>query len=481
MDDLLERVRTYCDREGLMQDGGSLVIGLSGGADSVCLFYLLSDICEKRHISLISVHVHHGIRGEEADRDAAFVRELARENGASCIVCHVDAPGYAKEKGLSLEEAARILRYRELERIRLEQGAYAIALAHHRDDQAETVLMNLSRGTGPVGLAGMLPRSGTKIRPLLSISKMELLGYLKENHIDFVEDSTNSDTNYTRNKIRKEVIPILEGLYPGASERIASTANDVRVWRDYIRQEALMIAGKNDISDGTACLIPVKRYRESPGAIREELLRIAVEAMIPSRKDVSRAHYRMLASLFEKEESGRSIDLPGGIRAVRTAAAVRFYRKEEGEAEPVRSEKLVVPGEVAIETKAGKWLFSAEIIEKKDFNMKKDDFFLEKDYTKYFDYGKIKGDLLLRSPREGDFFELEGTGSRKKLSRFYIDRKLPREQRKEQIVLADDSHILWALPDRISAAYRVTDETELVLKVSRSERKENERDDYQED
>lgn len=483
LDGLRQKVEDYCDREGLLQDGKPLVIGVSGGADSVCLFYLLSDICERRGISVIPVHVHHGIRGEEADRDERFVRELTKAKGVSCQICRVDVPAYVEKNGLSTEEAARILRYRELERIRVENSAFAIALAHHRDDQAETVLMNLLRGTGPVGLAGILPRSGTKIRPLLAVSRNEILDYLKENNINFVEDSTNFNQEYTRNRIRMEVLPLLENIYPRAGEHIANVAEDVYAWREYIRCEAVEQLEKNGVpwcpEERTGCptgdeiLFPIGLYRDNPAVIREEVLRIAVESIIPSRKDVSRAHYRMLESLFEEPESGRGVDLPGDIRAVRTAERVRIFRKHGDDRPIFESKELSVPGETMIDVAGEKWLFSAELMDGKVFNMKKDDFFHEKDYTKYFDYGKIENGLQLRRPKEGDFFVLDGSGRQKKLSRFYIDRKIPRDERSEQLVLADGGHIVWAMPDRISAAYRVTEKTDRILKVSRSERTED--------
>ena len=456
--DLSERFREYIDREKLIRPGQTIVIGLSGGADSVCLFNLLSDISRDYDISMVSVHVHHGIRGDEADRDAEFAEEISKKNGAEFVLCRVDAPAYAKEKGLTLEEAARILRYRELERVADEKNADAIAVAHHKDDQAETVLMNLFRGTGATGLAGIRPRSGKKIRPLLFTSKKEILEYLEENCITFVEDSTNSSKEHTRNRIRSEVLPLIEELYPQAVSHIAAAAEDVEVWRAYIEDEAGRarhiedsISGSEGSSDRVA-RIDRGAFLSQPKAIREEWIRQAVARVIPARKDVSREHYRMLADLLESEVTGRRVDLPSMYYAERSYDGLVIGRKGDSCKSRITAEDTCFYTE----------LFDADIINEEIYTFSE-----EKDYTKYIDYDKITDGLVLRHPREGDYFVLDDKGGTKKLSRYYIDQKIPREQRAEMLVIADGSHVVWTLPDRLSEYYKVTKETKRVLKISR--------------
>ncbi len=456
--DLSERFREFIDREKLIRPGQTIVIGLSGGADSVCLFNLLSDIYEEYEITLVPAHVHHGIRGDEADRDEEFVRRIVAEKGMECVVCTVDAPGFAKEKGLTLEEAARILRYGELERILEERNADSIAIAHHRDDQAETVLMNLFRGTGATGLSGIRPKSGDRIRPMLFASKKEILEYLSENNIIFVEDSTNNCPDYTRNRIRSELIPMIEELYPQAVSHIAAAAEDVEVWREYISDEAIK-AGPSaecmavtESDDGTVARIDRGAFLSESRAIREEWLRSAVEKVIPARKDVTRDHYRMLADLLEKNVTGRRIDLPALCYAQRTYDGLVIGRKSA-------LKKSVISAE---DTSFTTELFDADI-----FNEEINIFSEEKDYTKYIDYDKINNGLVLRHPREGDYFVFDDKGGTKKLSRFYIDSKVPKEQRPECLVIADGSHVVWALPDRLSEYYKVTGETKRILRISR--------------
>ncbi len=456
--DLSERFKEYIDREKLIRPGQTIVIGLSGGADSVCLFNLLSNISQEREITLVPVHVHHGIRGDEADRDEEFACGITAEKGVECVVCRVDAPGFAEKKGLTLEEAARILRYGELERVLEERNADSIAIAHHKDDQAETVLMNLFRGTGATGLSGIRPRSGNRIRPMLFASKKEILEYLSENNIKFVEDSTNNCSDHTRNRIRSELIPLIGELYPQAVSHIAAAAEDVEVWRKYISDEAERLADKSDCMSDCgqvdSPLVSIDRgaFLSESRAIREEWLRMAVEKVIPARKDVTRDHYRMLMDLLVSDVTGRRIDLPALCFAERTYDGLVIGRKSA-------AGKSVITDEDTC--------FSTELFDADIFNEEINTFSEEKDYTKYIDYDKINNSLVLRHPSEGDYFVLDDKGAKKKLSRFYIDSKVPKEQRAECLVIADGSHVVWALPDRLSEYYKVTGETKRVLRISR--------------
>ncbi len=486
--DLSERMLDYCDREGLLKPGSALIVGLSGGADSVCLFRLLSDICRDHDIALIAAHVHHGIREGEADRDERFSAELAASLGAEFESVRVDAPGYADEQRLTLEEAARILRHRELERIRVEKGAYAIALAHHMGDQAETVLMNIFRGTSPVGLCGMEAKKDHIIRPLLFADKKEILAFLSENNYSFMEDSTNSDTDYSRNMIRNIVIPQIEKEYPGAKAHIASLAGDMVKWRDHIRKSAAMLidfSGKQNeesesplkvdsviISDDSmtisddAAIIPVGLYLRQPEAIRGELIRRGLDALMPGMKDIGRVHYDMIHSLFMSDISGKSVNLPKNLTAIRNYDNVLLKKSPGSSQTPPEPVSLTVPGLTELVIRGEKIVLSSEIIDIHTYNKKKHDFFQEKDYTKCLDYDRIESGLVLRTPMASDYILLNG-GKKKLLSRIYIDEKLPREDRMWQGVIADGSHVVWAFPDRLSFGYYVTEDTKTVLKITR--------------
>lgn len=241
MDALMLEIKRYIEKNQLIRPGDGVVVGLSGGPDSVFLLYALHTLQARMGFTLRAVHVHHGIRGAEADRDAAFSAELCAKLAVPFQAVHVAAPAYAAQQGLSLEEAARILRYEALEAARqqLEAPTAWIAVAHHLDDQAETVLHNLVRGAGLRGLAGMENRRNHVIRPLLSIKREDILKWLEQNNIPYVTDSTNADPHYTRNRIRSTVLPELREINPEASAHIAHSAALLREADAYFHALAL--------------------------------------------------------------------------------------------------------------------------------------------------------------------------------------------------------------------------------------------------
>lgn len=242
MDALMLEIKRYIGANQLIRPGDGVVVGLSGGPDSVFLLYALYTLQPRMDFTLRAVHVHHGIRGAEADRDEMFSEKLCAKLDIPFQAVHVAAPAYATQHGLSLEEAARILRYEALEAARQQLGqtrAAWIAVAHHLDDQAETVLHNLVRGAGLRGLAGMENRRNHVIRPLLSIKREDILKWLKQNDIPYVTDSTNADPHYTRNRIRSTVLPELREINPEASAHIAHSAALLREADAYFHALAL--------------------------------------------------------------------------------------------------------------------------------------------------------------------------------------------------------------------------------------------------
>lgn len=242
MDALMLEIKRYIEANQLIRPGDGVVVGLSGGPDSVFLLYALHTLQPRMGFTLWAVHVHHGIRGAEADRDEAFSEKLCAKLEIPFQAVHVAAPAYAAQHGLSLEEAARILRYEALEAARQQLGqtrAAWIAVAHHLDDQAETVLHNLVRGAGLRGLAGMENRRNHVIRPLLSIKREDILKWLKQYDIPYVTDSTNADPHYTRNRIRSTVLPELREINPEASAHIAHSAALLREADAYFHALAL--------------------------------------------------------------------------------------------------------------------------------------------------------------------------------------------------------------------------------------------------
>ncbi len=253
MDALMLEIKRYIGANQLICPGDGVVVGLSGGPDSVFLLYALHTLQARLGFTLRAVHVHHGIRGAEADRDEAFSAELCAKLTVPFQAVHVAAPEYAAQHGLSLEEAARILRYEALETARQQMGTPSawIAVAHHLDDQAETVLHNLVRGAGLRGLAGMENRRNHVIRPLLSIKREDILKWLEQNNIPYVTDSTNADPHYTRNRIRSTVLPELRAINPEASAHIAHSAALLREADAYFHALAIQYVDAHATRTGT--------------------------------------------------------------------------------------------------------------------------------------------------------------------------------------------------------------------------------------
>ena len=229
---ITEKVLKTVQENNMLSTGDMVLLGVSGGADSVCLLCVLKELFEGLDITVL--HLHHGIRGAEADRDAEFVRELCKKHGAEFILVKRDIPAFAKERGLSEEEAGRIARYEEFEKAAKERGITKIAVAHNMNDAAETFIHNLCRGTGLAGLIGIAPVSGNIIRPLISVSRAEIEEYLKEKGESFVTDSTNLSGEYTRNRIRNTVIPELAGINPKAAEHIALAGANLYEIKDFM-------------------------------------------------------------------------------------------------------------------------------------------------------------------------------------------------------------------------------------------------------
>jgi len=322
-DRIILEIKNYIVRNRLIEKGDCILVGLSGGPDSVFLLEVLKDLQKPLDFRLFAVHVHHGIRGEEADRDMRFSQELCRERDIPFKVVCVDAPKYAKEKGMSLEEAARILRYEvfETERKILEESfggearSCRIAVAHHMDDQAETVLHNLVRGSGIKGLSGMEARRGCIIRPLLSIKREYILRKLEDDGIPYVLDSTNLDTRYTRNRIRTSILPELKEINPEAASHIAKTSDILREADDFFRKLALDYVDRfleTTEDPGEALreiIIPVGELKTYPGLVRQYVMMELVRRIGTPLKDWSTVHFRDMDKLIHGRGNAH-LDLP---------------------------------------------------------------------------------------------------------------------------------------------------------------------------
>ena len=255
-----DKVKDFIGSNKLLEDGAKVVVGLSGGADSTALLLILLRLGYRVH----AVHCNFHLRGPESDRDQDFVTGLCKKNGVELTVCNYDTLSYAKQKGISVEMAARELRYADFERIMQECGASAVCIAHHRDDSVETILLNLIRGTGLKGLTGIKPRNGNIVRPLLCVSRQEIEDWLKQIGQPYVTDSTNLETDYTRNKIRLQLLPVMRDINPSVDSSINLTASHLQQAYAFYSQAIRKAINEVTTADGMQLTINIGKLSQSP-------------------------------------------------------------------------------------------------------------------------------------------------------------------------------------------------------------------------
>ena len=461
MDPFIAQTEQYIAEGGLIPDGARLIAGVSGGVDSVSLLEVL-DVLRKSHgWSLTVVHVHHGIRGESADEDEAFVRMLCRAKGLKCRVHQADIPALAREQGLSEEEAGRLERRRifEEELMRATQdgsgadrgsadaAAGRIVLAHHADDNAETFLMNLARGSGLSGLGGMRPEKDDYVRPFLWAKRLDIEEFAIRNHIAFRLDESNRDLAYTRNRIRLAVIPYMqENVNSALTDHINGAMEELRSAADYLeRQVDRMESAYVSEPEQNRLLILQEAAGEDPYLLsllfRRSLIRAAGAA-----KDIGRAHIRAAAALFQGQ-TGKFVMLPYGLRAQRTYDGVCIERAGQDEKTVTES-----ASQGAHFTAQRRFVSRAEAV------LKSSD-----PYTKYFDYGIIGEQSSFRTRQPGDYIVIDREGHRQKVKDWMIDHKIPRDERERIPLLADGSHVYWIAGYRQAQDCLVTDTTETII------------------
>lgn len=468
----MKRVEKYIQKYDMITTEDKVIAGISGGADSVCLFYVLLELQKKINFEFIAVHVNHQLRGADADADERFVQELCEKHGVKFEVFHQDVVSISKKRKQSFEEAGRAVRREAFEETMRKYGGTKIALAHHQNDNAETLLMNLSRGTGLKGLCGIRPVNGVYIRPLLCMNRREIEHYLKERGEGFCEDATNSDTKYTRNSLRHLVIPVLEDKVNVQAvrhmnemmEQICELEAYMEMQTDAAWEECVSCEGNEQF------LMKKEAFQKYPEILQKRLIRRCIEKLGGGLKNIGQVHVEQILDLFEKQ-SGRRLDLPENVQVRREYESVRIQKKQEEQQVEWRQE-LIIPGENHLPEK--NLTITCKLLEKND------DFFTQnipqKNYTKWFDYDIIKSSLCVRTKKAGDRIAVK-RGQSQKLKSWFINEKIPAQKRGELLLLADRDQILWIIGYRMSSAYQITESTQRILQVEITEEKENGRQD----
>ena len=451
---IVKKALEYIEKNQLISKNDRIVAGVSGGADSMCMLMLLLELREKQDIELIVAHVDHGIRGEEAKRDAEFVRDFCAGNSVKFELARADIPRIAQETGTTCEEAGRNFRYDFFCRLAERYNAEKIAVAHNSGDNAETVLFNMFRGSGLGGLKGILPlrpiksssgREFTIIRPVLCLSRAEIETVLKEKGQDYCIDSTNGEDSYARNRIRNTFLPMaVQSINSNADLHISSLSRQVQEVVDYIAQESEKSIGllhiRRDSEDKPESVrLDGPAIMKLHPVIRKHLIRKAFEIIASRLKDVEEGHILSIEELFSKQ-SGRKISLPYGITAIKEYDDVRLMREEAAE------QKEEIPASYQIY----------------DRNELPDEIPKNPD-EKWYDYDKIGEAPVFRLPKEGDYLLIGKEKHKKSLSRFLIDNKIPLKERSSIHLMTAGNHVLWVIGIRQDESSLVTSETKRVL------------------
>lgn len=453
---MIAETARYAKAHGLLAKGMHVLVACSGGPDSLALLDILMKLRPKFQLVLTAAHFDHGIRGEASKADAAFVADFCQEHGIPCFLGRVSVPEAAAKKGQSLELAARELRYDFLWQTVKRVGADVLATAHHADDQAETVLMRILRGTGLDGLSAMLPRSGRQIRPLLFASRCQIEAYCRERGLQPRHDATNDIPDCTRNLLRLEVLPYLRQRNPEISRTLCQLAELARVDSDYLEQQLDELWPYLTACRDGEYGLRLAPFRHHHPALQRRALRRLFAETAGSGRDLGFVHVeKMRLMLLAGQQTGKRLELPEGVTACFDYELLTMTKKRGGQDDGQRKTadcavRPKIPGTVAW----GPYVIEAKIITQKPLQTGPAAY--------YLDFDRLESsDLLFRTRRAGDFMELPA--GHKKIKDILIDDKIPRAKRDELLLLSVGSEILWLVGKRRSRRYPVTDDTKNIL------------------
>ncbi|GGG58836.1 tRNA lysidine(34) synthetase TilS [Hymenobacter glacieicola] len=441
---MLDRIQAYIQEHALFSPTDKLLVAVSGGLDSVVLAHVL----HKLGIDFAIAHGHFGLRAEEADADEQFVRKLAKQYEVPYFVEFFQTKQFAEQEGISTQMAARALRYEWFERLRQTQGLDYIATAHHQRDTAETMLLNLTHGTGLAGLHGIRPKAGYLVRPLLAVSKPDLYDYVVENRLIWREDASNDSPVYQRNRLRLDVLPVLRDINPNLDQTLSITAERVGGAEEIVRRYVEETAAQAQRTEPEATYLDIRMLQRTAATavVLHELLR------------------------------------PFGFSYLMVKDIVQSFGAESGRRFESPTHRLVKDREQLVITPRTLTKFGTHQLQAGQEALKIDGLHLRtelREVTEGFDIPKgkavaaldadaLKFPLTVRTWQEGDWFMPIGMKGKKKLSDFLIDQKVPLNLKDNvQVLVSADGKIAWVIGFRPDDRFKVTEETERVLVVKR--------------
>jgi len=461
-------VSTY----GMLKPKDSVLVGVSGGPDSIALLHVLLTLASRFSLRLGVAHLNHSLRQKDSDKDAEFVASLAGKFDLPCYVHKENVRKYQIENKLSLEEAARRVRYTFFNSVSETNRFNKIALGHHCDDNAELILMNLFRGSGPQGISGIPPvRDGKIIRPLINLKRSEIIDYLEAKGLKYVSDTSNWETKYLRNRIRLHLIPLLKESYnPKIIEtlnRLAAIIGSEEEWiEDIIHPlfEKTALSMQDDIVS-----FSVPRLKEINIAAQRRIIRKAIARIKGNLRRITFSHIDSVINLLESRPAYKNLDFPDRIRIQRNRETLIFSKEKKalrdlnvksGQAEKIAFEyKIAKPEPIFIKEIGAHMKFSEMDIE----NLF--DFRRTGQHAGFFDKDALSFPLVLRNFQPGDRFKPLGMAGTQKVKKFFINKKVPKTERTRCPILLSQGKIVWVIGHRIDESVKVTPSTRNVLKM----------------
>ena len=440
----LEKFKNFIEENNLIEKGDSIVSAVSGGSDSVFMLEMLLAIKDDYDLKIIVSHVNHGLRGAEAQRDEDFVKKLAEKNGLIYEVEHIDMAGYAREHSLTCEEAGRKLRYLFFEEIKEKYKADKVAIAHNENDVAETTFLNIFRGTGLDGLESIPLRRDFYIRPILCFEKSEILDFLKENNIHYVDDSTNFTNDYKRNMIRNEIIPFIKKNFNenivSSMSRLASIAKENNIYlEDIINDKYINIVKSNTIDR--------ESFNELNHYEKTLVLRKFLRENLNYLNNISKDNIEDMINLISLD-SGKKYDIDGKHYLVNDFDKTIFKKLDINELSEEISLDFKLDKVYNIYGSKFKFVLSDKILSKK-----------------YLDYDLLTGKLSLRNRRSGDRFNPFGMKGSKKIKDYFVDKKVSSDDRSKVLFLMNGDEIAYVVGYDIADKYRASSKTKNYLNV----------------
>ncbi len=452
----IDRVENTVKKHNMLKTGDKIVVGLSGGADSVSLMVSLSMLKDKYELGIIGVHINHMIRGNEADRDEDFSKELCKKLGVEFVSYREDVPHYAKENRISEELAGRQIRYLRFNEVLKNKNANKIAVAHNKNDSVETVLIKLARGCSLNGLKGIQPVNGNIIRPLIDTDRADIEQFLKQSGFSYVTDSTNLSSDYTRNTVRNLIIPQFEKINKSFTNTVYSNLSGICEDDDFLETQAkkhndiFSVNAKGDIQ------ISIKHFIPLHNSMKRRVLLNAIETLSGTRLDIEKKHIDII--LKNIDNTGADLDLAGGIKThISSEYIILSNEQKSGITEQIVNINSATNHKID-------FCGNSIILELTDYN----NFIMQKDKNAvYINCDSCKSGLIkIRNRLDGDRFKPSGMSGTKKIKQFLCELKIPAPYRQDVPIIEIDGKIAAVVPYRTAEDFTVNKDTTKILRIT---------------